>query len=93
MILSFADDETQAVFNDHSCPSFPPSILNTARRKLIQINASRLLTDLHIPPGNRLELLKGNRKGQYSIRINDQWRICFNWSGSDASDVEITDYH
>jgi toxin HigB-1 len=93
MILSFADDDTKAVFNDLSCPAFPPSILNTARRKLIQLNASRLLTDLRIPPGNRLEALKGNRKGQYSIRINNQWRICFTWSGSDASDVEIIDYH
>jgi proteic killer suppression protein len=93
MILSFADDETKAVFDDLSCPSFPPSILNTARRKLIQLNASRLLSDLRIPPGNRLEALKGNRKGQHSIRINDQWRVCFTWTGTDATNVEITDYH
>jgi proteic killer suppression protein len=93
MILSFADDETKAVFDDLSCPAFPPSILNTARRKLIQLNASRLLNDLRIPPGNRLEALKGKRKGQHSIRINDQWRLCFTWTGNDATDVEITDYH
>ena len=93
MILSFADDEAKAIFDDLSCPAFPPSILNTARRKLIQLNASRLLSDLRIPPGNRLEALKGNRKGQHSIRINDQWRICFHWTGTDATHVEITDYH
>ncbi|MFH1497337.1 MAG: type II toxin-antitoxin system RelE/ParE family toxin [Verrucomicrobiota bacterium] len=93
MILSFADDETKAVFDDLACPAFPPSILNTARRKLIQLNASRLLSDLRIPPGNRLEALKGNRKGQHSIRINNQWRICFIWTGTDATDAEITDYH
>ena len=93
MILSFADDETKAVFDDFSCPSFPPSILTTARRKLIQLNTSHLLSDLRIPPGNRLEPLKGNRKGQYSIRINDQWRICFRWTGTDATHVGITDYH
>ncbi|MBC7366288.1 MAG: type II toxin-antitoxin system RelE/ParE family toxin [Undibacterium sp.] len=93
MILSFADDETKAVFDDLFCPSFPPSILNTARRKLIQLNASRLLSDLRIPPGNRLEALKGDRKGQHSIRINDRWRICFTWTGTDATGVEITDYH
>jgi toxin HigB-1 len=93
MILTFADDETKAVFDDLAPPALPPSILNTARRKLIQLNASRLLSDLRIPPGNRLEALKGNRKGQHSIRINDQWRICFTWTGTDATNVEITDYH
>jgi len=93
MILTFADDDTKAVFNDQSCPSLPPTILNTARRKLIQLHASQLLFDLRIPPGNRLEALKGNRKGQHSIRINDQWRICFRWKGADAYDVEIADYH
>jgi proteic killer suppression protein len=93
MILSFADDETKAVFEDLAPPSLPPSILNTARRKLIQLHTSQLLNDLRIPPGNRLEALKGNRKGQYSIRINDQWRICFRWTGTDATDVAIIDYH
>lgn len=93
MILSFADDETKAVFDDLACPAFPPSILTTARRKLVQLNASRLLSDLRIPPGNRLEALQGNRKGQHSIRINDQWRIYFTWTGTDATDVEIIDYH
>lgn len=93
MILSFADDLTKAVFDDLAPPGLPPSILKTARRKLVQLNASRLLTDLRIPPGNRLEALKGDRAGQHSIRINDQWRICFIWSGSDATNVEIVDYH
>ena len=93
MITSFADDATKALFDDFAPPELPPSILKTARRKLIQLNASQQLTDLRIPPGNRLEPLRGNRKGQYSIRINDQWRICFTWSGSDAANVEIVDYH
>ena len=93
MILSFSDDTAKAVFDDLSPAGLHPSLLKTARRKLMQINASLLLSDLRIPPGNRLELLKGDRKGQYSIRINDQWRICFNWSGSDATNVEIVDYH
>ena len=93
MILSFADDDTKAVFGDLACPSLPPSILNTARRKLIQLHVSQNLNDLRIPPGNQLEALKGNLKGRHSIRINRQWRICFRWEGSDAHDVEIVDYH
>ena len=93
MILSFADDDTKAVFDDLACPSLPPSILNTARRKLIQLHVSQNLNDLRIPPGNQLEALKGNLKGRHSIRINRQWRICFRWEGSDAHDVEIVDYH
>lgn len=93
MILSFADEAAKAIFDDFAPPKLPPSIIKTARRKLIQLNNSASLSDLRIPPGNKLEALKGNRKGQYSIRINDQWRICFTWSGSDASNVEIVDYH
>ncbi len=89
MILSFADDDTEAVFNDIACPAFPPSILSTARRKLIQIHVSHHLNDLRIPPGNQLEALKG----KHSIRINRQWRICFRWKGTDAHEVEIVDYH
>jgi proteic killer suppression protein len=68
-------------------------ILRTARRKLLYLHRARTLNDLKQPPGNRLEALKGNRKGQHSIRINDQWRICFKWSDSDVYDVEIVDYH
>ena len=93
MIYSFADDNTEAVFNDIACPSLPPTILSTARRKLIQIHVSHHLNDLRIPPGNQLEALKGNLKGKHSIRINRQWRICFRWEGTDAYDVEIVDYH
>lgn len=68
-------------------------IQNAARKKLRIINAATELSDLRVPPGNRLEALKGDRKGQHSIRVNDQWRICFRWDGKDAYDVEITDYH
>jgi proteic killer suppression protein len=71
----------------------PPDIQNTARRKLEYIHRARTLHDLMMPPGNRLEALKGERKGQYSIRINDQWRICFEWRGGNAERVEIVDYH
>ena len=65
----------------------------TARRKLMQLDAARMIDELRIPPGNRLEILKGNRKGQWSIRINDQWRLCFRWEDGNAEDVQIVDYH
>jgi proteic killer suppression protein len=71
----------------------PADIQNVARRKLRMLNNVAILDDLRTPPANRLEALKGKRKGQYSIRINDQWRICFRWTGGDAHDVEIVDYH
>jgi len=71
----------------------PQNIQRVARRKLRQINNAETLNDLRIPPANRLELLKGNRAGQYSIRINDQWRICFVWQNSNAYEIAITDYH
>jgi proteic killer suppression protein len=74
-------------------PAFPPDIQATARRKLEQLDAARTLTALRVPSGNRLEALRGNRAGQWSIRINDQWRICFRWEEGDAYDVEIVDYH
>ena len=93
MILSFADDDTQSVFDDIACPSLPPSILHAARRKLIQIHVSQNLNDLRIPSDNQLEALKGSLRGKHSIRINRQWRICFRWEGSDAYEVEIVDYH
>jgi proteic killer suppression protein len=71
----------------------PNSIQNTARRKLRMLNNSSRINDLRVPPSNRLELLKGDRKGQYSIRVNDQWRICFEWMEGDCYNVEIVDYH
>ena len=93
MIQSFADKPTERLWNGEKPPELPPSILSTAQRKLTQINSAGRLDDLMIPPGNRLEKLKGDRKGQHSIRINDQFRICFVWNESNASSVEITDYH
>ena len=71
----------------------PLAIEKAARRKLLLLNAARKVEELRVPPGNRLEALKGERRGQYSIRINDQWRICFVWKDGDAADVEIVDYH
>ena len=92
MIKSFSDKDTEALFNDLPVRRLQ-SIERQARRKLLYLHSARTLQDLSQPPGNRLEALKGNRKGQHSIRINDQWRVCFNWHGGDAFDVEITDYH
>ena len=92
MIRSFRDAKTETLFNDQDVPRFR-SIERVARRKLLYLNRARHLEDLRVPPGNRLEALKGDRKGQYSIRINDQWRICFRWKDGDAYDVEIADYH
>ncbi|MBI5739103.1 MAG: type II toxin-antitoxin system RelE/ParE family toxin [Nitrospirae bacterium] len=92
MIRSFRDKKTEMLFNDRDVPGFR-SIERSARRKLLYLNRARHIEDLRIPPGNRLEALKGDRKGQYSIRINDQWRLCFYWKDGDANDVEITDYH
>jgi len=92
MIRSFYDRDTEALFNDQDIPRFR-SIERAARRKLLYLHQARRLGDLRVPPGNRLEALKGIRKGQHSIRINDQWRICFRWSDGDAVEVEIVDYH
>ena len=92
MICSFRDSKTEALFNDVDVPAFH-AFERVARRKLLFLHRVRNLDDLRVPPDNRLEALKGNRKGQYSIRINDQWRICFRWKEGDAFDVEITDYH
>ena len=92
MIRSFRDAKTDALFNDLEVPRFR-SIERVARRKLLYLNRAKHLDDLRVPPGNRLEALKGNRKGLYSVRINDQWQICFRWKNGDAYDVEITDYH
>jgi proteic killer suppression protein len=93
MIKSFACKETQKIFGRHFSRKLPPNIQKKARLKLLLIDAATNLNDLIIPPGNRLEELKGDRKGQHSIRINNQWRICFVWKEGDAYHVEITDYH
>lgn len=93
MIRSFADKETAAIFSGYAARRLPLDMQQTARRKLKQLDAARLIEELRIPPGNRLEVLKGKRKGQWSIRINDQWRICFRWQDGNAEDVEIVDYH
>ena len=92
MIRSFRDARTEALFNDLDVPRFRP-IERVARRRLLYLHQAGRLEDLRVPPGNRLEALKGDRKGQHSVRINDQWRICFRWKDGDAYDVEITDYH
>ena len=93
MILSFADKATAAVFLGLAVRRLPPPVQEVGRRKLKLIDAAPSLDSLRVPPGNRLESLRGDRKGQWSIRINDQWRICFRWDGADAFDVEIVDYH
>ena len=93
MIESFACAETEKVFHGQVSRRLPTDIQRTARRKLLQLQAATQLLEMAVPPGNRLEALKGGRAGQYSIRINDQWRICFSWRRGDAYDVEIGDYH
>ena len=92
MIRTFRCKDTQSLYEDIDVPRFS-DIERVARRKLVYLHHAKKLDDLRSPPGNHLELLKGNRKGQYSIRINDQWRICFRWLDEDAFDVEIIDYH
>ena len=93
MIRSFKDNETEKVFNGRFSKKLPQDIQRVSERKLILIHRSFTLNDLRVPPSNHLEALKGNRKGQHSIRINDQWRICFEWREDGVYDVEITDYH
>ena len=92
MIRSFKDRDTARLFDDELVARFR-AIERQARRKLLYLHRARTIQDLSVPPGNRLEALHGNRKGQHSIRINDQWRICFRWKVGDAHDVEIVDYH
>lgn len=92
MIKSFSDKETASLYNSGHSRIFS-NIERIALRKLDMINAAVNVETLKVPPGNRLEALKGVRKGQYSIRVNDQWRICFKWEGHDAYDVEIVDYY
>ena len=93
MILSFNCKETERIWKGNSSRKVPAGIQERAFRKLRQLDASRTLEDLRNPPGNRLETLRGARRGQMSIRINDQWRICFKWGDGDAYELEIIDYH
>ena len=93
MIESFNDRRAAAVFLGRRPKGFPINIATTARRKLDQLNAATTLDDLRSPPGNRLEALTGDRVGQHSIRVNDQWRVCFVWTDGNARRVEIVDYH
>jgi proteic killer suppression protein len=93
MIQSFACAETETIFYGRVSRRFPPDIQRVARRKLLRLHAVTELREMAVPPGNRLEALKGDRAGQHSVRINDQWRICFRWRGSDAYEVQIVDDH
>ena len=93
MIKSFKCKETEKIFNRRFSKKLPSSIQQIAFRKLRMLNRAVIMADLKVPPNNRLEKLKGDRKGQYSIRINDQWRICFQWINGDTFDVEMVDYH
>ena len=93
MIRSFRDKTTEAIFNGESRKGFPTDLVKVARRKLRYLNAADGLGDLRSPPGNRLEALAGDRKGQHSIRMNDQYRVCFVWTAEGPAEVEIVDYH
>lgn len=93
MIRSFGDRDTERLWNEERVRSYDPRILRTALRKLEQLHAAHTLDDLRLPPGNRLEALRGDRRGQHSIRINDQWRLCFVWKDGGADDVALIDYH
>jgi Plasmid maintenance system killer protein len=93
MIKSFKSKEAEKIFNREYSLKLPSDIRRTALRKLLMIHAAVSINDLRIPPANHLERLRGNRQGKYSIRINEQWRICFTWRQSDACEVEIEDYH
>jgi toxin HigB-1 len=93
MIKSFKDKEAEKVYSREGSRKLPEDIQQVALRKLRMINNAKNLNDLRIPPANNLEKLKGDREGQHSVRINDQWRICFKWMDGDAHEVEIADYH
>jgi proteic killer suppression protein len=93
VIKSFADKRTAALFAGYQVRALPSPIQGRARAKLLAVDAAKQLDDLLRPPGNRLEALHGNRRGQHSIHINDQWRICFEWRGGSAWNVEVVDYH
>ncbi len=93
MIKSFRCKETEKIFERRHSKKFPAKLQRVALRKLVILHAAGKLDDLRIPPANRLEKLSGRRRGQHSIRVNDQWRVCFRWRNGDAFDVEIVDYH
>ena len=93
MIKSFAEPDTERLFRRERVRRYPAELLRTMLRKLALVDAAEQLDDLRVPPGNRLEKLRGDRAGQHSIRVNDQWRVCFRWKDGDAFDVEIVDYH
>jgi toxin HigB-1 len=93
MIKSFRNAAAEAAWARRFVKGVPNDIMRVAHRKLMQMHNARTLEDLRAPPGNRLEALSGDRKGQHSVRINDQWRVCFRWRDGDAHDVEIVDYH
>ena len=93
MIRSFRSRETEAIWEGRRSRRLPEAIQQVARRKLRMLNNAATLADLRIPPANRLEALKGDRRGQHAIRVNDQYRVCFVWRAGDAHDVEIVDYH
>ena len=93
MIKTFRDKDTESIFARQASRNFPATLLKVAWRKLAILDAAGSLDDLRVPPGNRLEKLSGERAGQYSIRINDQWRVCFVWTDAGPADVEIVDYH
>jgi proteic killer suppression protein len=93
MIKSFRCKETEKLFHRQHCRRISGDLQRAALRKLLLVDAAEKLDDLRVPPGNHLEKLSGDRKGEHSIRISGQWRVCFRWSGGDAYEVEITDYH
>lgn len=93
MIKSFADPDTERLFRRERVRRYPAELLRAMLRKLALVDAAEHLDDLRVPPGNRLEKLRGSRIGRHSIRVNDQWRVCFRWKAGDAFDVEIVDYH
>ena len=93
MIKSFRDRRAESIFKGKRARGLPGDLQQRTRRKLRILDAATVIEDLMVPPSNRLEKLRGDRRGQYSIRINDQWRICFEWENSNALDVEIVDYH
>ncbi|GAA2754114.1 type II toxin-antitoxin system RelE/ParE family toxin [Amnibacterium kyonggiense] len=93
MIRSFANSDTERVFNRERVPRLAPELQRAANRKLLVLDAADVVQDLRVPPGNRLERLQGDRAGQHSIRVNDQWRICFVWTETGPAEVELVDYH
>ncbi len=93
VIRSFANSDTERVFSRQRVPKLGPDVQRAANRKLLILDAADVLQDLRVPPGNRLERLQGGRAGQHSIRVNDQWRICFTWTDTGPVDVELVDYH